>query len=215
MKLVIFDFDGVICDSWRLHARSYEKTFAAFGKKLRVKTLKKFRGWYDSHWENNYYRAGFAEKDVPALQREYWANVDYGKAEVYAGVKSALQQLSKKHVLALVSTTRMKEIKQVLAKNGLKRFFKILESGEDRSDKKAKIVDAMGRAGAKPSETVMIGDTVADVESGRQNGVKTIAVSYGWTSEGKLKKAKPFAMVSKPGGIPRAVESFFSAKTRR
>jgi phosphoglycolate phosphatase len=40
-------------------------------------------------------------------------------------------------------------------------------------------------------EIVMIGDTVFDIEGGKQNGLATIAVGYGFGKEEELKKANP------------------------
>jgi phosphoglycolate phosphatase len=40
-------------------------------------------------------------------------------------------------------------------------------------------------------EIVMIGDTIYDIEGGKENGLSTIAVNYGFGKEADLIKAEP------------------------
>ena len=59
--------------------------------------------------------------------------------------------------------------------------------------------------GAKPFESVMVGDTPADIRAGKALGTKTIAASYGWIPEAKLVKENPDAFAKKPEDIPALV----------
>jgi len=44
----------------------------------------------------------------------------------------------------------------------------------------------------------MVGDTVGDVLEGRQAGIRTMAVTWGWHSEERLAQAEPDLIVRTP-----------------
>jgi HAD superfamily hydrolase (TIGR01549 family) len=205
MKLVIFDFDGVISDSAGVHRKAYGKTFRFFGKKFPVKTDADFRKWYDSHWENNYLRSGFSEKEMEKAKVKYWTFIDYSKAKAFAGIRGVLRELRKKGFkLAIVSTTRSEFVTKSLRGSGLEKLFNLILFA-NKSEKKKAIAVVLKKFGVKKRNAVMVGDTPADVEGAKGNGIKSIAVSYGWNPLFKLKEAKPDAIARKPGEILKAI----------
>jgi phosphoglycolate phosphatase len=51
----------------------------------------------------------------------------------------------------------------------------------------------------------MVGDRARDIESGKDHGVRTIGVTYGFGSEAEIAAAKPDEICHSPGEIRPAV----------
>ena len=67
---------------------------------------------------------------------------------------------------------------------------------DDESLKKSQIVaQAMGKIGAVPAETVMIGDRKFDVLGAAANGIPCIGLDTGFGEENELQKAGAVAVV--------------------
>jgi phosphoglycolate phosphatase-like HAD superfamily hydrolase len=60
-----------------------------------------------------------------------------------------------------------------------------------------------------PQQTVMIGDAVSDILMARKTGARTIAVSWGFQSEKRLKQADPDALARKPEDLPEILTRWF------
>lgn len=68
--------------------------------------------------------------------------------------------------------------------------------GEDDEVRAEMVRIALERTGADASDAVLIGDTPADVEAGRANAVRVIAVASGRTGEAELREAGADAVLS-------------------
>jgi len=62
-------------------------------------------------------------------------------------------------------------------------------------DKKEEITDLIKRNNFNPKETVFIGDTNLEIEAGKLAGTKTMAVTWGFYAENRLKLLNPDYLV--------------------
>ena len=69
--------------------------------------------------------------------------------------------------------------------------------GADKETSKVKKIEAI-KSKFKGNKYFYIGDTKGDIIEGRKASVKTIAVTWGWHSEDKLKKENPDFIVHSP-----------------
>ena len=53
---------------------------------------------------------------------------------------------------------------------------------------------------------LMVGDTDLDVKSGREAGLVTVGVTYGWLSAERVEDSKPNFLVSKPEELQATVQ---------
>ena len=209
MKLIAFDFDGVICDSWKAYSDAYARIFLLYSKAYPVETREDWLDWYDANWENNFLKHGFNREEVLEIQPVFWNYVDYSKTRVFEGIEKLLWQLSERDdvVLGVVSSTIESKIRPVLYSERIDDLFKFVIGGEvvQHSGKREKAAEALKRARAAPGESVIIGDTTVDIDAGRSCGMKTIGVSYGWTKLEEMKKENPDFLVESPGGLAEAL----------
>lgn len=109
------------------------------------------------------------------------------------GAAAALEALAAlSGVVQTAGTGNVRRVAEIkLATFGLDRHmdFNAGAYGEDAEDRADMIAVALQRGSTRPEETVIFGDTVADVEAGRANGVFVVGVATGRTSAEELAEA--------------------------
>ena len=82
-------------------------------------------------------------------------------------------------------------LKSTLASNGLAGFFSTLQTADRHPSKPhpAMLEAAMEEVSATPESTVLIGDTVYDVEMARVAGVRALGVAWGYHEPVELREA--------------------------
>lgn len=133
--------------------------------------------------------------DEQALQavdyyRERYEQVGYAENEVYAGIPALLRSLKLNGVKLAIATAKPQKYAAKIARLlGLAPYMDaIVGPGFDvKHASKADIVrEAAMLLGGTP---VMVGDRCFDVEGGRDNGIDTIGVAYGYGSREELESA--------------------------
>jgi len=210
-SLIIFDCDGVIVDSAPHYIEIYNKICIKYNKNFPIKTLEEFRSWYDSKWENNFYRLGFSEKDIPDILDYESKIVNYDDITLFDNMKEILLELNKNYYMGIASTTPKEKIRKKLEKENLCDIFSIISGGDDGiSEKEMKIKKVMDYFNFSPDKCVMIGDTVMDIVSAEKLGIKCIALSCGWNSVEILEKASPYIIIESHRELLPAVKSIFA-----
>ncbi len=74
------------------------------------------------------------------------------------------------------------------------------------------LLNAMAEANAKPSSTVMIGDTTYDMEMARNAGTLAVGVSWGYHGVAELKDAGADAIIDAFEELPMAAETLLEEK---
>jgi phosphoglycolate phosphatase len=128
--------------------------------------------------------------------REYYGEKGYLENEPYAGVSELLEELHATGKKMYIATAKYEKYAQKIMEHfGFDRYI-IQLIGADYGGRKASKTGIIGSVlethQLNPSpEIVMIGDTIYDIEGGKENGLATVAVTYGFGKEPDLIKAKP------------------------
>ena len=125
-----------------------------------------------------------------ALYRERFSVLGWAENEVYTGIAPLLRSLKKNGCKIAITTAKPQDFAERIAKKfGFAPYLDAL-IGPDWSNthaSKAWIVKkAMEQLGGTP---VMIGDRCYDVEGGKENGIDTIGVCYGYGTRQELEEA--------------------------
>lgn len=204
MKAILFDFDGVLVDSATLYLDLYREACRRWNKILPIDSVEEFRDWYNPRWERNYYEMGFSEEEFQEVLRWSVEHLDYGKARLYPGVAETLRSLAAEYPLAVVSTTPSALIRDRLRQEGLDTLMTLIKGGDDGlSEKIEKVRDTLRHL--QVAKGVMVGDTPLDVEAGRENGLGTVAVTYGWCAHQRVHDSRPDLVIGDPSGLESAV----------
>lgn len=196
-KLVIFDFDGVLSDSFTnvyalnesasnfVSKEMSENDFKAmfFGKFHQ--NLKNFLSLNEKDWNK------FIEYKYKIYQNYY------DKVDLFTFVPDLIKKISQKYLLAIVSAAPEENIRKLLNKYDIEKSF-FLIMGMNKNGKADNLKKCIIDSGADLKNSFFVSDTVGDINEGKDVGLKTIAVSWGFHSFADLKKSCPDLIFNSP-----------------
>ena len=184
-KTIIFDFDGVIVNSFN----------AAFEVSQMMRpTLTKDR--YQAKFNGNYYEAEHEDK----IENEINFFEEYGKKfrtlDIDTTTKEVILELSKTHNLFVVSSTIKSIIEKYLDRHGLLDSFTEILGSDTETSKVKKFKMIFNKYNISPDETIFLTDTSGDIKEAKEANIKTIiGILGGFQNEESLKQANPNAIV--------------------
>ncbi len=108
-------------------------------------------------------------------------------ATLFPGTMDALQTLKQRGIkMAAITTRSLRTSVRSLEVNGIAKYFDLVLSAEDVQFHKPHpepLLKALDALQVKAEETLMVGDTRADIEAGKNAGVRTVAALYGFGGE--------------------------------
>lgn len=183
-RAYLFDLDGTLADSIDLIIESYNHTMVAHGREPRSHTY--WRALIGTPLEEQFKRLSDDPEDVAAMVKTYGDyNIAHHDARVkaYPGVLDTLTTLRERGApLAIVSSKRRAGLHRFFRLVGIEGWFDALVGGDDVENGKPHpepVHRAVAALGVSHDETVFIGDSPHDLESGRAAGVKTAAALWG------------------------------------
>lgn len=212
LKLLVFDLDGTLIDSAQDLCNSVNATLAHFGlKHLEDTQIASFIGDGALMLVR---RALAFEHGSPVseefLETAYKFFLDYYRAHkldftyAYEGVLEALQALKHLHdqprTMAVLTNKPVRPAQDICAALGLAPYFLHIYGGNSFATKKPNpegLLSLMAEAGASASETVLIGDSMVDVQTARNAGVWAIGCTFGLAPE-TLESHQPDVLVDSP-----------------
>ena len=134
------------------------------------------------------------------------------KPKLFPGIKKVIVSLFKKVPLYVVTGSLTKRVKDDLREKGILKYFQDVWGHDEMPNLKKSqpefILMPLKHWGIKPSEACSIGDTKAEIITGKLAGLYTIACTWGWNNYKLLKEAKPDFIVNKPSRIFKIINEF-------
>ncbi len=129
---------------------------------------------------------------------------------LYDGVIETLQTINTDNTLMAIVTGRGRQgLQKVLDRHDLGKFFAITKTadcGAGKSNPQV-LLEAMAEVGADKKNTIIIGDTIHDIEMGNNAKIKSIGVSFGYHSVDDLKNAGASIIVDDFSYLPQAINT--------
>lgn len=199
-RLFLFDFDGVIVDSLDFYEESSGLCFERMG--FHDVTT---RDDYLDLFEDNFYVAlmkrGIDLSEFNRVAKQVDHTIDFSMIVPFHEVATVLEKLTRNNVLIVVSSNSRKDIDQILSRYNFDHYFDDILSADFMLSKVDKILHATKEWKIGKERTYFVGDTVGDIKEAREAGVKTVAVTWGWHSKERLKKADPDYLIEAPGDL--------------
>ena len=136
---------------------------------------------------------------------------------LYPGAVDALDALESSGFLLGIATGKShRGLVKTLENHTLERRFVTLQCADHGPGKPAPhmLRRALAEAGAETVDSVMIGDTVFDMEMARAAGVPAIGVAWGYHESGELLGAGAALVVERFGEVPAAVTTLLAGVIR-
>jgi HAD superfamily hydrolase (TIGR01549 family) len=187
-KLIFFDFDGVIADSF----------IAAFTVSKMIHPLLKQED-YRRRFDGNVNEAAVDGR----IQKEYRSDVDFFEeykpllleSPIFPAMRDVVRACAKKFSLVIISSTTTPLISAYLKKHHIERYFEEIMGNDVHKSKIKKIGMALAKYKIIPNECLFVTDTVGDIKESRSMGVKAAAVTWGYHSRKSLERADPFVII--------------------
>jgi phosphoglycolate phosphatase len=202
MRLLIFDYDGVLADTLEDMLRFAQETcdelgvthtvlpsdlrdldvmsFTTFGRACGVP--EELTGEFARRCTRK-----FAEKVTPPA--------------IFDGLSDVIRRLAERNILVIVSGNTTENVKAFLFHHGLLDCFHMVYGVDMPGSKAGKIQLAQKRFGTGRKTVYFVGDSLSDLRAAREAGVKSIAVSWGHQSLEMLVGGRPDAIVHSPGEL--------------
>ena len=208
IKLCIFDLDGTVLDT--IHTIAYYGNYAlarhgiepiateeykylvGTGMVNLIKKMLEFRGCYTEQ---------LFEAVLHDYDEAYNADASY-KTEIFNGLSEVLDSFKSMGLkLAIVSNKPDLPTRLVTEKLYGKGYFDYVTGKRDGVPLKPDptvVFDVINRFGISADECVYVGDTATDMHTGKNAGIYTVGVLWGFRGEVELREGGADAIVSTP-----------------
>jgi phosphoglycolate phosphatase len=189
-RLAIFDFDGTLADSLDWFRSSFHGVIARFDlTPVSAEELEQMRGLSAREMMT---RLNVSMWQLPAIVSDMRKRKLAAASEtsLFAGIPAMLSDLRRAGIkTAIVSSDSEASVRQVLgpATSLITRF----DCGAAVFGKHWKFRSVARKLGAKPSETICIGDEIRDIEAAKAAGMDSGAVAWGYALPAALQAAGP------------------------
>ena len=184
---VIFDFDGVLADTERLHLRAFQQVFSTRGWTLSEAVyFDRYLGYDDEGLIAAFdtdQQLRLAQADLDALsaekERVFAGYLEAGDV-LFPGAKLCVENLAKHFTLGIASGALKAEITNILGAANLLRHFPVIVSAEDVNECKPApepYLSAARLLGAEPRVCVAIEDSPPGLQAARTAGMRTVGVT--------------------------------------
>jgi len=190
-KLVCWDVDGTLTDSVRFVVDTANSVIGRHGGRiLAFDEVGRMTGLplediFRLAWPD------LSAEDAVAYRTEYrdrYATVAVPATMLFRGARSTVRAFHRAGLLQATVTGKLAaDCERILGGLGIRREIDLYLGGDSVPPGRTKPAPdvtllAMERLGARPEETVVVGDTVTDMAMGRAAGARTIQVLWGYAT---------------------------------
>ena len=206
MKLALFDVDGTLVDSRAMITASLTAALASEG--IAVPPQKKLLSIVGLSLADAM-RTLVPESDDAQVQRlattykeAFWRFRASGEhaEDLFPGARELLEELRGRDdvMLGIATGKSRRGIVHLLEAKGMDGWFVTIQTSDDHPSKPhpSMVIAGLAETNAKPSQTIMIGDTSYDIEMARSGGVKAIGVTWGNHHADELVTAGAYLLVN-------------------
>jgi phosphoglycolate phosphatase len=212
-KLVVFDWDGTLIDSISTIIECTQATLAelglpradedalrsAIGLGLR-ETVETFSPGCDD----------ITFDRIVEVYRRLWFGSFSREPSLFEGVECLLEDLSREGRLMAVATAKSRSgLDADLVRTGVGRFFGASRTVDEAPSKPnpGMLIELLEEFGVDSGQSLMIGDSVHDLEMARNAGVAALGVSSGSTCRELLLEERPLDCLDRVTALPGWFES--------
>jgi len=196
-KLVIFDFDGTLADTFPWFLKTLDQVAEKFNlikiDKNKTEELRKL----DAASFLKYLKIPLYKLPTIATYMRKLMTEQIEDIKLFEGTAKLLKELkSRGHKIAIVSTNSQENIAKVMGVELIK-LSDFFVGGVSMFGKESKLKKVLKLAGITKEEAIYIGDELRDVHASQKIGLPVGAVAWGYNAAESLKALSPTLMFYK------------------
>jgi phosphoglycolate phosphatase len=205
LPLIVFDMDGTLIDTHGLIAEHMATAF--LGNGLPEPTPAEVRQIIGLSLPiaigrlANSSDGPFIDRLVESYRTAYRESLEHNadREPLFPGARAALDRLRNNPatLLGIATGKGLAGVHRILGNHGLAGHFVTLQTPDHNPSKPdpSMLLRAMAETGSSPNETIMIGDTVFDIELAVNAGCRSVGVTWGYHDPADLIRAGAGAMI--------------------
>ncbi len=219
LRFIVFDCDGTLVDSGHNVVSTMQGAFEAENLPPPADSdIRQQIGLHLLEVIENLHPEG--ERDAHLRLREHYRDVAHAKQDsddlsepLYPGCEQVLRDLHARGAVLGVATGKGRRgLIHTLENHGLSEIFTCLKTADDGPGKPHPQIleDAMAEVGANPWNTVVIGDTIFDINLAINAKAHGLGVSWGYHPPTELERAGAHAVANTYDEIPKLLETIWA-----
>lgn len=194
---IIFDFDGTLADTAAGILATVKETFRRLG--FQGADDERIRPTIGLVLEQSLQQIGDLSdaqtRDAARLYREIFPEYGEVNSSLFPGVPETLGELHARGYRMAIATSRGREsLEAIMAPYGVSGYFEEMVTATDRLAPKPApdmVLTLLARMKQPAENTLVVGDTIFDIQMGAGAGCRTCGVNYGNQTETQLRTASP------------------------
>lgn len=188
-KLLIFDFDGVLEDT-------FDWNFEVASKRYKGLDKEDYRTWFDG----NIYEHPVVRAAGPMNVIEYFEEYKKGFTNrvIEPELKNTLFALTSQFHLVIISSIDDDIINPYLKRSKIDNIFEEVWGIRKKTSKVEKFKDFLSVYHLTADECLFITDTLGDIKEANKVGIESVGVTWGYQGRDRLQKGKPGKIVDTP-----------------
>ncbi len=190
-RLVIFDFDGTLADTFPWFVRVFNEMADRYRfRRLEAEEIERLRGLSSrelvKHLGVPAWKLPFIARYARGLKKR-----DIHTVSLFPGTPALLRGLTDAGVeLAMVSSNSEENVRRVLGPENAS-LIRHYDCGASLFGKRAAFRRVLRRAGVEPADALCVGDEIRDAEAAREAGIPFGAATWGYTTGESLRAQRP------------------------
>lgn len=179
-KLIIFDFDGTLADTFPSFVRVFDQAADKYGfKRLDRERQAVLRG-FDARQIMAHHEVPLWK--VPAIARFMRARMadDIANIALFTGIGQALRALHAQGVVLTIVTSNSPDNVRTVLGPELLALFSHVECGTSLFGKPAKVRKVLAATSVAPEHAMLVGDEIRDATAAADAGIDFGAVAWGF-----------------------------------
>ena len=196
MPLLLFDYDGVIADSFQVYFEEFQKACALMGYD-KLNSREEFLKLFDRNLLVQALRAGFNIRQLKKLATDFMPQMEKANARIspFPEMPSILAQLSRHYPTLIITSNATAVVRNFVETHKLHMVYDAI--GSDIEPSKIKRIRKARRL-FPAHEACYIGDTRGDMLEARRAGALPVGVGWGWHGKERLQSGRAVRFMDSP-----------------
>lgn len=183
LKAIVYDFDGVITDTIDVKSNAFQKMYSKYGDKIsmNIRNHHLLNGGMSRYeklrlYHKKYLNINLSNENLTELANEF-SNIvleDVVKSDYIPGAKEHIDIMQKKYKLFVSTATPTKEIKEILRRKGIDRFFTDVFGSPEKKENHLKQILSKYKLNA--NDLIFFGDSKSDLLAAKSCNINFVLI---------------------------------------